>query len=163
MTDDEYVSEVEYGLTWSGSPGDGHDPLQTFAMTVLAAHKQARLAGGTATVSQLRIQETDDAGRATRITARLSLRAVDAQLLREASDTIRRQAGERADRDGTSLQVVAHGHGYLASPVGSISHSAAPPPGRPVDRYLRWRCPPRLCSYRHLHDGIDRRPAGCGR
>lgn len=105
MSDGGGYAEIGYDLTWTGSPADGHDPLQTFAMTVLAAHKQARLAGGNATVTRIGIPETDAAGRATLITAHLSLRAADLHALREAADTIRRQAGERADRDGTSLEI----------------------------------------------------------
>jgi N-carbamoyl-L-amino-acid hydrolase len=100
---------IDYDLTWTGSPGEGHDPLQTFAMTVLAAHKQARLAGGSATVSRLAIAETDDDARATTITARLSLHGPDPQVLRATADTIRRQAHERAGRDGTSVLVLVHG------------------------------------------------------
>jgi len=74
-------------------------------MTVLATHKQARLAGGSAIVSRVLIAETDDAGRATVITEHLTLQAPDVLALREAVEVIRRQARERADRDGTSLQI----------------------------------------------------------
>lgn len=108
MTGDADRSEVGYDVTWTGSPADGNDPLQTFAMTVLAAHKQARSVGGQAMVSRVRIAETDGAGRATLITAHLRLQAAGAQALQEAADTIRRQALERAARDGTRMQIVAH-------------------------------------------------------
>lgn len=96
---------IEYDVRWGGRPTDGQDPLQTFAMTVLAAHKQAGLAGGTAIVSRVLITETDESGRPIVITAHLRMHGPDAETLQSADDVVRRQARERADRDGTTLRI----------------------------------------------------------
>lgn len=100
-------AKVEYEVTWAGTPADGQEPLSTFAFTVLALHKQARLADGHAIVSGVLIAGTDEAARPTVVIAHVEMTAPEIQAAQEATDTVMRQTRERADRDGTSVLIVA--------------------------------------------------------
>jgi len=105
---------------------DRQDPMLTYAMTALAANKQARVvsAGSTTPGGSAAGRGTSpDAARATfgrlevapngtnavpsRVTAWLDARCASEEVLAELVATIEKQAQERAGRDGTSLSVVA--------------------------------------------------------
>jgi N-carbamoyl-L-amino-acid hydrolase len=84
---------------------DRHDPMLTYAMTALAAAKQARLASSRATFGRIDVAPNGTNAVPSRVTAWLDARcAADADLA-QLVESISRQAGERADRDGTSLTV----------------------------------------------------------
>ena len=83
----------------------GSDPMVTYAMTALAANKQARLAGQRATFGRVETTPNSTNSVPSAVTAWLDARCDSDRALTELVDTIRRQADERSQRDGTS------GHG----------------------------------------------------
>jgi N-carbamoyl-L-amino-acid hydrolase len=86
---------------------DRHDPMLTYAMTALAANKQARLADVRATFGRLTVEPNGTNAIPSQVTAWLDARAEDTPALEALVEVVRRQASERADRDGTMLEVVA--------------------------------------------------------
>ena len=86
---------------------DREDPMLTYAMTALAANKQARLAGQRATFGRVAVEPNGTNAVPSRVTAWLDARcATDAELA-SLVDAIERQSADRASRDGTSLLVTA--------------------------------------------------------
>ena len=86
---------------------DRHDPMLTYAMTALAAAKQARLAGQRATFGRIDVAPNGTNAVPSRVTAWLDARcATDADLTALLGE-IERQGRGRADRDGTTLTVTA--------------------------------------------------------
>ena len=86
---------------------DRRDPMLTYAMTALAANKQARLAGARATFGRVAVEPNGTNAVPSRVTAWLDARAASAAALDALVDAISRQAADRADRDGTALTVTA--------------------------------------------------------
>lgn len=86
---------------------DRADPMLTFAMTALAADKQARLAGQRATFGRVEVAPNATNAVASRVTAWLDSRASSQAALADLVAVIERQATERAGRDGTALTVSA--------------------------------------------------------
>jgi N-carbamoyl-L-amino-acid hydrolase len=86
---------------------DRHDPMLTYAMTVLAANKQARLGGQRATFGRIDVAPNGTNAVPSRVTGWLDARCESEEVLARLVAEIERQAGDRADRDGTSLQVTA--------------------------------------------------------
>ncbi|MCW2739375.1 MAG: allantoate amidohydrolase [Nocardioides sp.] len=86
---------------------DRHDPMLTYAMTALAADKQARLAGQRATFGRISVEPNGTNAVPSLVTAWLDARASTDEALAEMVALIERQADERAGRDGTSLVVTA--------------------------------------------------------
>jgi N-carbamoyl-L-amino-acid hydrolase len=86
---------------------DRHDPMLTYAMTALAANKQARLAGGRATFGRLSVEPNGTNAVPSQVTAWLDARAASTEILESLLAAITRQATERAERDGTSVEVTA--------------------------------------------------------
>lgn len=84
---------------------DRHDPMLTYAMTALAANKQARLADARATFGRVAVHPNVTNAVAESVQAWLDARAADATRLETLVDSITRQASERAERDGTGLDV----------------------------------------------------------
>lgn len=84
---------------------DRHDPMQTYAMTALAAAKQARLSGQRATFGRIEAVPNGTNAIPSRVTAWLDARAESDAVLAELVGGIERQARERADRDGTRLEL----------------------------------------------------------
>ncbi|MDQ3627473.1 MAG: allantoate amidohydrolase [Actinomycetota bacterium] len=84
---------------------DRADPMLTYAITVLAANKQARLAGARATFGRVRATPGATNAVPSGVTGWLDARAGDDAELADLVETITRQAAERAERDGTSLEV----------------------------------------------------------
>jgi N-carbamoyl-L-amino-acid hydrolase len=84
---------------------DRHDPMQTYAMTALAAAKQARLAGQRATFGRIEAVPNGTNAVPSRVTAWLDARAESNEVLAELIDGIERQGRERAERDGTRLEL----------------------------------------------------------
>jgi N-carbamoyl-L-amino-acid hydrolase len=86
---------------------DRRDPMLTFAMTALAANKQARLADQRATFGRLAVRPNGTNAVPSEVTAWLDARADSEANLEQMLSEIERLATERAGRDGTSVQVTA--------------------------------------------------------
>jgi N-carbamoyl-L-amino-acid hydrolase len=86
---------------------DRRDPMLTYAMTALAANKQARLAGQRATFGRLEVAPNGTNAVPSRVTAWLDARCSSDEALADLVAAISRQGAERAERDGTRLAVTA--------------------------------------------------------
>ncbi len=86
---------------------DRADPMLTYAMTALAANKQARSAGQRATFGRLDVAPNGTNAIPSRVTAWLDARCATDAGLEELVEAITRQATDRADRDGTRLTMTA--------------------------------------------------------
>lgn len=86
---------------------DRHDPMLTYAMTALAANKQARLSAQRATFGRVAVEPNGTNAVPSLVTAWLDARASSDDALAELVAAIARQAEDRAGRDGTALTVTA--------------------------------------------------------
>jgi beta-ureidopropionase / N-carbamoyl-L-amino-acid hydrolase len=86
---------------------DRRDPMLTYAFTVLAANKEARLRGAHATVG--RVEVTPNATNAIPAAVRgwLDARAADDETLAGLVEAVAKKATERAGRDGTGIRFTA--------------------------------------------------------
>ena len=84
---------------------DRADPMLTYAMTALAANKQARLAGERATFGRVEVTPNGTNAVPSRVLAWLDARCSSESGLDELVGTVTRQATERASRDRTSVTV----------------------------------------------------------
>jgi len=86
---------------------DRRDPMLTYAMTALAANKQARLVDERATFGRVEVVPNGTNAVPSRVSAWLDARASSDESLAELVATVTRQAQERAGRDGTEVEVTA--------------------------------------------------------
>ncbi|HEY6932331.1 MAG TPA: allantoate amidohydrolase, partial [Marmoricola sp.] len=86
---------------------DRHDPMLSYAMTALAANKQARLAGQRATFGRVEVTPNGTNAIPSRVTGWLDARCESEAALDALVAEVERLAHERAGRDGTSLEVTA--------------------------------------------------------
>jgi N-carbamoyl-L-amino-acid hydrolase len=86
---------------------DRADPMLTYAMTVLAANKQARLSGQRATFGRVAVEPNGTNAVPSKVTAWLDARCSTDDALASLVEAVSRQASERASRDDTSLVVTA--------------------------------------------------------
>jgi beta-ureidopropionase / N-carbamoyl-L-amino-acid hydrolase len=84
---------------------DRHDPMLTYAMTALAANKQARLAGARATFGRVDVTPNNTNAIPSLVRAWLDARGADADVVVRLVATISPQARDRAERDGTVVSV----------------------------------------------------------
>ncbi|MCW2797452.1 allantoate amidohydrolase [Nocardioides sp.] len=98
---------------------DRTDPMLTYAMTALAANKQARLAGQRATFGRLEVTPNGTNAIPSRVIAWLDARCSSDAALAALVEAITDQAAGRAGRDGTRVEVTAE------SVSGSVSFDAA--------------------------------------
>ncbi|MGW0232137.1 allantoate amidohydrolase [Actinopolymorpha singaporensis] len=84
---------------------DRHDPMLTYAMTALAANKRARLTQARTTFGRVQVEPNATNAVPSLVRAWLDARAADEAGLDALVEEIRRQAGDRAQRDGTRLEV----------------------------------------------------------
>ncbi|MEU8660894.1 allantoate amidohydrolase [Actinoplanes philippinensis] len=84
---------------------DRHDPMLTFAYTVLAANKEARLSGAHATVGRVQVEPNATNAIPSLVRGWLDARAADTGTLGQVVDAVVKSATERAGRDGTTLSV----------------------------------------------------------
>jgi len=94
---------------------DRKDPMLTYAMTALAANKQARLAAARATFGRVSVEPNGTNAVPSRVTAWLDARAADEGTLRTLVAALSRQAGDRAERDGTSVVVTEESRSPLVA------------------------------------------------
>jgi N-carbamoyl-L-amino-acid hydrolase len=83
------------------------DPMLAYAMTTLAANKQARRAGARTTFGRVEVDPNGTNAIASRVTAWLDARAESADVLDDVLAKVTEQAEERAERDGTRVTVTA--------------------------------------------------------
>ncbi len=94
---------------------DRHDPMLSFAMTALAASRQALATGQRATFGRLDVAPNGTNAIPSRVTAWLDARCdTEEQLVRLVSE-IRRQGLERCARDGTRLELTAESTSPMVS------------------------------------------------
>ncbi len=84
---------------------DRADPMLTYAVTALAANKQARGLDARATFGRITVQPNGTNAIPAEVTAWLDARAQDPATLDTLLSEVTRQATERAARDGTALKV----------------------------------------------------------
>ena len=84
---------------------DRRDPMLSYAMTALAANKQARTRGQRATFGRVDVRPNGTNAVPSHVTAWLDARAESGEELDALLADVSRQAQERAGRDGTSLAV----------------------------------------------------------
>jgi len=84
---------------------DRHDPMVSFAMTALAANKQARLHDARATFGRIAVRPNGTNAIPSAVTAWLDARAADPSTLESLLYELERQARDRVGRDGTALAV----------------------------------------------------------
>ncbi len=84
---------------------DRADPMLTYAMTVLAANKQARLAGQRATFGRVEVTPNGTNAVPSSVRGWLDARASSESALDSLVAEVSRQASERASRDGTAVTV----------------------------------------------------------
>jgi N-carbamoyl-L-amino-acid hydrolase len=111
---------------------DRADPMLTYAMTALAANKQARLAGERATFGRLEVAPNSTNSVPSAVTAWLDARASTATSLEDLVGAIERQASDRAARDGTSLAVTPESVSGAVSFDPVLASGIAEPQGWPV-------------------------------
>lgn len=111
---------------------DRHDPMVTYAMTALAANKQARLAGQRATFGRVTVEPNGTNAVPSRVTAWLDARCATDAALAELVEAIAREGKDRAGRDGTTLSVTAESVTASVAFSATLAHRLADPHGRPV-------------------------------
>ncbi|MDX6326227.1 MAG: beta-ureidopropionase / N-carbamoyl-L-amino-acid hydrolase, partial [Nocardioidaceae bacterium] len=84
---------------------DRHDPMLTYAMTVLAANKQARVAGERATFGRVTVEPNGTNAVPQRVTGWLDARASSTESLLRLVADVERMAVDRGGRDGTDVVV----------------------------------------------------------
>lgn len=85
---------------------DRRDPMLTYAHTVLSARKKARLGGALATFGKVRVEPNGTNAIPSRVSAWLDGRAAAEDSLDAVVEQITAAALERAERDGTAVEVV---------------------------------------------------------
>ena len=136
--------------------GDRRDPMLTYAMTALAANsaRGASAHGARATFGRVEVQPNGANAVPSRVTAWLDARAADEAGLRALVDDVCRQAGERAARDQTTLDV----HTDSVSPAVAFDAGLR---GRIADRLARRDgCRPPVLATQAGHDAGIHASAG---
>ncbi|GGK87318.1 allantoate amidohydrolase [Mangrovihabitans endophyticus] len=84
---------------------DRHDPMLTYAYTVLAANKEARLSGAQATMGRIVVEPNATNAIPAVVRGWLDARAADAATLDQLVAAVRTRAADRARRDGTRVEM----------------------------------------------------------
>ena len=84
---------------------DRHDPMLTYAYTVLAANKEARLSGSHATMARLAVEPNATNAIPSLVRGWLDARAADTPALDRLVEAVVKRAVDRAGRDGTHVEV----------------------------------------------------------
>ncbi|MEU3452991.1 allantoate amidohydrolase [Micromonospora sp. NPDC006766] len=82
---------------------DRRDPMLTYAFTVLAANKEARLRDAHATIGRVSVAPNATNAIPAQVTGWLDARAAESETLHGLVEAVRAKATERARRDGTEL------------------------------------------------------------
>jgi N-carbamoyl-L-amino-acid hydrolase len=111
---------------------DRRDPMLTYAMTALAANKQARLAGSRATFGRVSVAPNGTNAVPSAVTAWLDARCPTDSVLADLVAVIEKQAAERAGRDGTTVSVTAESVSAEVAFSPDLAAALASPRGWPV-------------------------------
>jgi N-carbamoyl-L-amino-acid hydrolase len=112
---------------------DRHDPMLTYAMTALAANKQARLAGQRATFGRIEAVPNGTNAVPSRVTAWLDARCESEEQLSALIAEITRQAEQRGERDGTAVTITAESvSGAVEFDAGLAGRLSAAMGGAPI-------------------------------
>jgi len=111
---------------------DRHDPMLTYAMTALAANKQAKLAGQRATFGRIDVAPNGTNAVPSRVTAWLDARCDSDESLAALVGAIENQAHDRAERDGTGLTLTAESVSAAVGFDEELTRRIAAPHGWPV-------------------------------
>jgi N-carbamoyl-L-amino-acid hydrolase len=84
---------------------DRRDPMLTYAYTVLAANKEARLRGGHATMARVAVEPNATNAVPSLVRGWLDVRAADRNTLEAMVEATHKRAVERATRDGTAVSL----------------------------------------------------------
>ncbi|WP_369205523.1 allantoate amidohydrolase [Streptomyces sp. PU-14G] len=98
---------------------DRRDPMLTYANTVLAARKKARLAGALATFGKVAVEPNGVNAVPSLVKGWLDSRAPDEETLASVVAEIERAAGERGGRDGVDVRVTRES----ATPLVEFDHA----------------------------------------
>ena len=129
-----------YRFDFTGEPNhagttrmeDRHDPMLTYAMTVLAANKQARLSGQRATFGRVAVRPNGTNAVPAEVTGWLDARASSSEELLALVADIERLAVDRAARDGTDVVVTPESVTNEVVLDRGLAASLAEPRGLPV-------------------------------
>ncbi|MEU7169259.1 allantoate amidohydrolase [Streptomyces morookaense] len=97
---------------------DRRDPMLTYANTVLAARKKARLAGALATFGKVSVEPNGVNAIASLVRGWLDSRAADEETLAEVVAAVEQAAVERGKRDGVDVRVTRESF----TPVVEFAH-----------------------------------------
>jgi N-carbamoyl-L-amino-acid hydrolase len=111
---------------------DRHDPMLTYAMTVLAANKQARTSGQRATFGRVDVRPNGTNAVPSAVTAWLDARAETPAHLEALLADVERMAQERAGGDGTTLTVTPESVSGAVHFDTDLAERVAGPGGWPV-------------------------------
>ncbi|MFD7643336.1 allantoate amidohydrolase [Kitasatospora sp. NPDC059795] len=111
---------------------DRRDPMLTYATTVLAARKKARLAGALATFGKVAVEPNGTNAIASLVRGWLDSRAADERTLRELVDAIEQSAVERGERDGVRVELVRESYTPVVDFDGPLRDRLAGLLGAPV-------------------------------
>jgi beta-ureidopropionase / N-carbamoyl-L-amino-acid hydrolase len=84
---------------------DRHDPMMTFAYTVLAANEEARRAGAHATIARVEVQPNATNVIPSLVRGWLDARAAETSTMDRLVEAVVKRASERAGQDGTQVEV----------------------------------------------------------
>ena len=111
---------------------DRHDPMLSYAMTVLAADEQARLSGQRATFGRVDVRPNGTNAVPSAVTAWLDARAETPEHLEALLADVERLAQERTGRDGTALTVTTESVSGAVHFDDDLTRRIAEPHGWPV-------------------------------
>ncbi|MEU9824007.1 allantoate amidohydrolase [Micromonospora chersina] len=104
---------------------DRRDPMLTYAFTVLAANKEARLRDAHATVGRVAVEPNATNAVPSKVTGWLDARAAEPETLDGLVEAVRVKAAERAKRDGTELTCTEESATPLVSFDGGLADRLA--------------------------------------
>ncbi|GGM21904.1 Zn-dependent hydrolase [Micromonospora sonchi] len=104
---------------------DRRDPMLTYAFTVLAANKEARLRDAHATVARVAVEPNATNAIPSRVTGWLDARAAEPETLAELVEAVRAKVVERARRDGTRVTLTEESATPLVAFDGGLADRLA--------------------------------------
>ncbi|MFI6262296.1 allantoate amidohydrolase [Micromonospora sp. NPDC051006] len=104
---------------------DRRDPMLTYAFTVLAANKEARLRGAHATVGRVSVEPNATNAIPSKVTGWLDARAAEPETLAGLVEAVHGKAVERARRDGTEMTVTEESATPLVAFDGGLADRLA--------------------------------------
>ncbi|RKN30036.1 allantoate amidohydrolase [Micromonospora musae] len=104
---------------------DRRDPMLTYAFTVLAANKEARLRGAHATVGRVSVEPNATNAIPSRVTGWLDARAAEPDTLTGLVEAVHDKAIERARRDGTGVTLTEESATPLVAFDGGLADRLA--------------------------------------